>query len=123
MSSVRATSRADTDLSSEVDPLQEDIPTGYRQAIVTGMAVMLTFTLAYVRFIAFDAGSGPWTLWGRACFGLAGASALVQLFGLWRALQLADDNRIAYSRTVGCLGVGLVLMVASLAANMVAESV
>jgi hypothetical protein len=37
------------------------IPNGYRQGLITSITVILAFSLAFLRFAAFEPASGPWT--------------------------------------------------------------
>ena len=45
-------------MSAEPPP-DAPLPAGYRQAVVTGITVPLTFSLVYFRFIVFELDSGP----------------------------------------------------------------
>lgn len=97
------------------------LPSGYRQAIVTGITVVLTFSLVYFRFIVFELDLGPWNLWWVASAMSGAASIFVQFFTLWRALQLADDQPTVYALTVRCFGSGMLVLIASLTLSTVAS--
>ena len=104
-------------------PPDAPLPVGYRQAVVTGITVPLTFSLIYFRFIVFELDDGPWNAWWVASAVLCAASIFLQGFSLWRSLQLGDDRRAAYAVTVRCFGCGLLLLVASLTLSTVASLV
>jgi hypothetical protein len=107
-------------MSAEPSP-DAPLPVGYRQAVVTGITVPLTFSLVYFRFIVFELDNGPWNAWWVGSAVLAAASVFTQSFSLWRALQLSDDRRAAYAVTIRCFGTGLLLLVGSLALSTVAS--
>jgi hypothetical protein len=104
-------------------PPDSPLPIGYRQAVVTGITVPLTFSLVYFRFIVFELDSGPWTAWWVASAAVAAVSILAQFYSLWRALQLGDDRRAAYAVTVRCFGGGLLMLIVSLALSTAASLV
>jgi hypothetical protein len=96
------------------------IPAGFRQAIVTGTTVVLTFSLVYFRFIVFELDALPWTAWwvGAAA---ADMLAIGMLFHtLWRSLQIVDDDPAEYRVTVRWFGRGILALVASLLASTIA---
>jgi len=109
-------------MSAEPPP-DAPLPVGYRQAVVTGITVPLTFSLVYFRFIVFELDNGPWNAWWVVSATLAAVSIFTQVFSLWRSLQLGDDRRAAYTVTIRCFGIGLLLLVASLALSTVASLV
>jgi 4-amino-4-deoxy-L-arabinose transferase-like glycosyltransferase len=93
---------------------------GYRQGVITAITVLLTASFLYFRFIAFDPDSGDWTFWGAVCAILAGISICIQLLALWRALQPEDEQVSIYRVTLRWLAAGVLLLVGSYVANIVA---
>jgi hypothetical protein len=86
------------------------IPAGYRQGFITAITVLLTASLLYFRFVAFEPASGPWTRLGAVCALLAGISICLQLLTLWRALQPEDEQVSVYKVTLRWFGAGVVLL-------------
>jgi hypothetical protein len=64
-------------MSAEPPP-DAPLPVGYRQAVVTGITVPLTFSLVYFRFIVFELDNGPWNAWWVVSATLAAASIVVR---------------------------------------------
>ncbi|WP_431268197.1 hypothetical protein [Dankookia sp. P2] len=62
------------------EPPDAPLPVGYRQAVVTGITVPLTFSLVYFRFMVFELDEGHWTGWWVASALAAAASILIQGF-------------------------------------------
>jgi len=96
------------------------LPPGYRQGLITAITVLLTASFLYFRFVVFDPASGDWTFWGTVCASLAGISICIQLLTLWRALQPEDEQVSIYRITVRWLAAGVLLLVGSFVANIVA---
>ncbi len=78
---------------------QQPIPQGYRQGIITAITIVLGFSLAFLRFWAFEA-PGEWT--PRAIVGTAAliVAVMLEIYALFRALRIADDDEREYSKTV-----------------------
>src|SRR4051812_1506365 len=76
-----------------------NIPPGYQQAIVTAITVFLAFSLAFIRFWSFEA-EGTWW-WGAIVSEiLLVTSILMQIFVLARALNLKNETKDDYNKTV-----------------------
>jgi len=60
-------------------PRPPELPTGYRQGFITAITVLVTFSLAYLRFVVFEPQSGDWTPLGLAAACLDGVSSLILL--------------------------------------------
>jgi hypothetical protein len=95
------------------------IPPGYRQGLITVITVLLTASILYFRFAAFEPGSGPWTFWGIVFVIVLTSSIVVQLITLWRALQIKDERVSIYEVTLRWLAAGVLLLVTSFAADIV----
>ena len=87
------------------------LPAGYRQGIVAAITVFLGFSLSFIRFWNFE-GDTRWS-WIEVLPAVivAGGTAL-QLVALFRALQVEDDHKDHYDRTVRCFfyGIGVVVV-------------
>ena len=76
-----------------------NIPPGYQQAVVTAITVFLAFSLAFIRFWSFEA-TGTWW-WGAIVSEiLLITSILIQIFVLARALNLKNETKDDYNKTV-----------------------
>ncbi len=75
------------------------LPQGYRQGIITAITVLLGFSLLFLRFWTFEA-PGKWTKSSIIATALLALALGLQLIALWRALQIADDDEIEYSKTL-----------------------
>lgn len=96
------------------------LPPGYRQGLITSITVLLTGSLLFYRFVVFEPNSGYWTKWGAAGAILMGISLLVQLFTLWRALQIVDEQEAVYKKTLRWFAFAVVLLICGMAANTIA---
>ncbi|MBV8273508.1 MAG: hypothetical protein JO067_14665 [Cupriavidus sp.] len=80
-------------------PRPQMVPAGYRQGIITAITVLLGFSLAFWRFWGFET-PGLWSIRALfAAFCLVAAVAL-QIYSLFRALRIEDDEVSEYRRTV-----------------------
>jgi ABC-type Fe3+-siderophore transport system permease subunit len=91
--------------------LKSPLPQGYRQGLVTAISVLLGFSLTFMRFWGIES-PGKWTWKGILVASVLGAGILVQLFALWRSLELGDDEAPRYTGTVRWffIGVGIVVL-------------
>lgn len=85
------------------------LPAGYRQGIVTAITVLIGFSLAFLRFWAFEA-PGDWT--PRAAMAAAAICVPIamEIYALFRALRVADDDETEYARTVHWFIASIVVM-------------
>jgi hypothetical protein len=105
----------------KLSPHEPKLPTGYRQGLITAITVLLTASLLYFRFVAFEPSSGPWTGLGVACALLAGISIFIQFFTLWRALQPDDEKIRVYKVTLQWFAAAVLFLVGSFVAYIVAS--
>lgn len=75
------------------------VPQGYRQGLITSITVFLGFSLAFLRFWAFEA-PGNWT--PRSIVVTLGVvvAIVLEIYALHRALRIADDTAQEYGKTV-----------------------
>jgi len=72
---------------------------GYRQGLITAITVFLGFSLAFLRFWAFEA-PGEWTRRSTiVAVGLV-VAILLEIYSLYRALRIEDDTVQEYRKTV-----------------------
>jgi hypothetical protein len=88
----------------------DPVPQGYREGLIQGIAVVLGFSLVFLKFIVIDPESGNWTVLGAIAAALCGVSCGMQMYALWRGLQIADNQVIVYDVTVKCFGVALLIL-------------
>ncbi len=98
-----------------VDPYEREtsIPNGYRCAVVTAITVVLGFSLLFVRSWAFEL-PGEWTVPSAAAAFLLLSAVVLELFALWRSLQLKDNQVGEYERTLRWFVVSLIVLLVSL---------
>ena len=87
------------------------LPQGYRQGLITAITVFLGFSLSFVRFWNFE-NPGEWTGNGALAACVVAAGIFVQLFALYRSLDVLDDEPVRYAVTVRWFFVGVVVVVA-----------
>jgi hypothetical protein len=78
---------------------QRPLPAGYRQGVITAITVFIGFSLAFLRFWAFEA-PGDWTPYSIAAVVILLLPICGQIYALFRALQIEDDNERVYRRTI-----------------------
>lgn len=86
------------------------MPTGYRQAVVTAIALFSSLSIAFLRFWSFEA-PGSWTLASTAAAILTSAGTVLQLIALFRALDVRDDLLFRYRVTVRIFFAGTVIVI------------
>jgi hypothetical protein len=95
---------------SEANNKEETVPVGYRQAIVTAIALFLSLSIAFLRFLGFDA-PGAWTLAATGTGILTGIGIVLQLIALFRALDVRDEIVSRYRVTVRIFFGGIVIVI------------
>ena len=86
------------------------VPAGYRQALVTAIALFLSLSIAFLRFWSFEA-PGSWTPASTAAAILTAAGIVLQLIALFRALDIRDEVLSRYRVTVRFFFVGIVIVI------------
>lgn len=88
-------------------------PDGYRAGIITAISVLVGFSLSFLRYWAFDAPQAwPWRFTISTV--LMVASMLMQLFALFRSLQIEDHQIAHYRITCRWLVCGVALLIVAL---------
>lgn len=75
------------------------LPAGYRPGVITAITVFIGFSLAFLRFWAFEA-PGDWTAYSIAAAVILLLPIFGQIYALYRALLLEDDDEATYRITV-----------------------
>lgn len=78
---------------------QRHISDGYRQGIITAITVFLGFSLTFLHYWIFEA-PGEWALRSIVVAVALIVAILLEIYALFRALRLADDNEREYGKTV-----------------------
>jgi hypothetical protein len=86
------------------------VPVGYRQGVVTAIALFLSLSIAFLRFWSFEA-PGNWSPASIAAAILTAAGIVLQLIALFRALDVRDDIVSRYRVTVRFFFVGVVIAI------------
>ncbi|VTU24744.1 hypothetical protein SRS16CHR_03515 [Variovorax sp. SRS16] len=75
------------------------LPAGYREGVITAITVMIGFSLSFVRYWAFEA-PGDWTANSVIALIVLVIPIVVQIYTLYRALLVADDDETTYRSTI-----------------------
>lgn len=78
---------------------RKPLPSGYRQGVTTAITVFIGFSLAFLRFWAFEA-PGDWTLQSIAAVMIMLLPICGQIYALYRALLVEDDDERTYTVTI-----------------------
>jgi hypothetical protein len=101
--------------------MTDDLPSGYRQGVISAITVLLGFSLLFMRYWTFEA-PGTWTRPALAALVLLAASILVQFWALWRSLQLKDNTRTEYAVTLRVFMASVLLLIGSVAVAGLVEA-
>jgi hypothetical protein len=85
------------------------LPDGYRSGFLTAITVFLGFSLSFLRFWSLEK-PGEWTGKGIISAGIVTLGIGVQLFALFRSLDVRDNDRQRYSVTVRYFFVGVLVV-------------
>jgi nitrate reductase gamma subunit len=75
------------------------IPSGYRQGVISGITVLLGFSLLFLRYWSFEA-PGELTRPSAVAGFLLLIATVLEFYALWRALQIEDDDEQEYRKTL-----------------------
>jgi hypothetical protein len=78
---------------------RKPLPAGYRQGVITAITVFIGFSLAFLRFWAFEA-PGEWTRYSIAAVVIMLLPICGQIYALYRAVLVQDDDESTYRVTV-----------------------
>jgi heme A synthase len=98
------------------------VPAGYREGIVGAITVVLGFSLLFMRYWSLEA-PGEWDALSFVAEVLLAVAIFLELYSLWRALSLEDDEAREYRRTLRWFIASVVVLIVSLllAAEIAAE--
>ncbi|MHB9072467.1 MAG: hypothetical protein ACYC6G_02960 [Desulfobaccales bacterium] len=94
------------------------LPQGYRQGLITGITVFISFSLVFLRFWGFET-HGKWTFASITMAVVIASSLVLQIIALFRALSLKDDAEDQYSITVRLFMLGVTFFFLGLVASMI----
>jgi len=86
-------------LSTPPDDRSIPLPNGYRQGIISAVTILIGFSLAFLRFWAFEA-PGEWTSRSVIAAIVLGIPIVLEIYVLYRSLRLEDDEEREYVKTV-----------------------
>ena len=81
------------------DTRRKPLPNGYHQGLVTSITIFIGFSLAFLRFWAFEA-PGDWTVRSVLATAVLALPIAVETYALFRALRVANDDEVEYAITV-----------------------
>jgi len=101
------------------------LPAGYRQGIVSAITIFIGFSLAFLRFWAFEA-PGNWTTRSIVATVVLAIPIVLEIYALFRSLRVADDDEHEYAITVrwfvaSVIGMLLSVIVAAVVSSGVIE--
>jgi hypothetical protein len=85
--------------SSPQDASRKPLPAGYREGVITAITVFIGFSLAFLRFWAFEA-PGHWTVSSFFAVIIMLLPICAQIYALYRALLVEDDDERTYRITI-----------------------
>jgi len=97
------------------------LPVGYRQGVVTAIALFSTLSIAFLRFWSFEA-PGSWTVPSLCAAVLIGTGIVLQLIALFRALDVRDEFVPRYRVTVRIFFAGIVVVIIGAAISSIVLS-
>jgi hypothetical protein len=81
------------------DRPRSPLPPGYREGMITAITVIIGFSLSFVRYWAFEA-PGDWTARSVVALIALLIPIAAEIYTLYRALLVADDDEATYRVTV-----------------------
>ena len=85
------------------------LPNGYRQGINSAITILIGFSLAFLRFWAFET-PGEWTHRSVITAIVLGIPIALEIYVLYRSLRLEDDDEREYVKTVRWFIVSILAM-------------
>jgi hypothetical protein len=76
-----------------------ELPAGYREGVITAITVFIGFSLSFLRYWAFEA-PGEWTPISVTAFIIMVIPIGAQIWALYRALLVEDDDEDTYRTTI-----------------------
>jgi hypothetical protein len=90
-------------------PARRPLPAGYRQGIVSAITIFLGFSLAFLRFWAFEA-PGHWTWHSIFVTVILAIPIVLEIYVLFRSLRVEDDDETEYAGTIRWFIISVVAM-------------
>jgi hypothetical protein len=88
-----------TEETAPVAPARRPLPAGYRQGIVSAITIFIGFSLAFLRFWAFEA-PGHWSWRSVVVTAILVVPILLEIYVLFRSLRVEDDDETEYATTI-----------------------
>jgi hypothetical protein len=89
----------------------EQIPSGYRQAITTAITVFLGFSITLLRAAWGIEGKRGWSNLEISAESTIAIGVIIQITALFRAIALTDNSHVRYRTTAYIFKVGVVFVV------------
>ena len=109
-------------MSTPPDDQRRPLPNGYRQGINSAITILIGFSLAFLRFWAFET-PGEWTRRSVITAIVLGIPIGLQIYVLYRSLRLEDDDEREYVKTVRWFIASIALMLVAVMFAAVVPSV
>ena len=78
---------------------RKPLPGGYRTGVITAITVFIGFSLSFLQYWAFEA-PGEWTARSLIALPVLLLPILAQIYALYRALLIEDDDEATYRVTI-----------------------
>lgn len=97
------------------------LPAGYRQGVISAITIFIAFSLAFLRFWAFEA-PGDWTPRSILATVVLAVPILLQIYVLARSLRVADDDETEYATTIRWLIASVIAMLIAVVISAIVMS-
>jgi hypothetical protein len=95
--------------TAPVAPTRRPLPAGYRQGIVSAITIFIGFSLAFLRFWAFEA-PGHWSWRSVLVTVILAVPIFLEIYVLFRSLRVEDDDETEYATTIRWFVISVVAM-------------
>ena len=102
-------------------PNPQHLPNGFRAGIISAITILIGFSLAFLRFWAFET-PGEWTSRAVIVAVVLGIPIVLEIYVLYRSLRLEDEQEREYMKTVRWFMASIVAMLIAVIFAAVAPS-
>ncbi len=74
----------DPEEEAQTKQADDELPTGYRQGLITAITIFISFSLLFIKYWSLEA-PGKWTIPSACAEGMIVCATVLQIITLWRA--------------------------------------
>lgn len=100
----------------------DELPTGYRQGLITAISIFISFSLLFIKYWSLEA-PGKWTIASACAEGIITCATALQIVALWRALQVKDALVVEYNKTLKWFMASIIVMLIGLLVSAVTTNI